>query len=333
MVNDIELSRADTGLAQQPVWESKLDLIKQTVAKGTTDQELEMFLYQAKRTGLDPLARQIHCIVRFANGKRNLSIQTGIDGYRLIADRTGLYAGSDDYRFDEGLSEFEHIQTGRGDPVTATVTVHKIVQGQRVPFTASCRWSEYYPGEKGGFMWKKMPYLMLGKTAEALALRKAFPAELSGIYTDAEMAQAGGGQGGAGQMEEDVIDVEHHEGPEEQPVFKPATPSGLVLPATSPASDAPWQRRRNDEDAVLWGDDQGVFNHPNHAQNSFNNLRTDYLAGTPKDKRSKREMYRLWFEKVLSRPETPTSRALASAKHVSGGPINEDESLGYENLN
>ena len=154
MANDIELRKADTGLAQ-PAWESKIDLIKQTVAKGTTNQELEMFLYQARRTGLDPLSRQIHCIVRFStrNGQkeRNLSIQTGIDGYRLIADHTGRYAGSDDYRFDEGLSEYEHIQTGRGDPVTATVTVHKIVQGQRVPFTASCRWSEYYPGEKGGF--------------------------------------------------------------------------------------------------------------------------------------------------------------------------------------
>lgn len=174
-----------------PEWESKLDLIRRTVARGATDDQLALFLHQARRTGLDPLARQIHCVVRTArNGEKQMAIQTAIDGYRLLADRTGKYAGSDDYRFDEGLTEFEHIRAKRGSPTTATVTVWKLVSGQRVPFTATARWDEYYPGEQQGFMWKKMPYLMLGKCTEALALRKAFPAELSGIYTDDEMQQA-----------------------------------------------------------------------------------------------------------------------------------------------
>jgi hypothetical protein len=112
-----------------------------------------------------------------------MTVQVGIDGFRLVADRTGAYAGNDDPVYDD-----------ESKPQKATVAVYKIVGGMRCPFTATARWSQYYPGDKQGFMWNKMPHLMLGKCAEALALRKAFPAELSGLYTDDEMAQAGESQ-------------------------------------------------------------------------------------------------------------------------------------------
>ncbi len=137
--------------------------------------DLELFLYTCKRTGLDPLARQIYALPRA--GK--MTIQTGIDGYRVIADRTGKLAGISDYLFDSEDKPF---------PAKATVTVRKLMDGGILgDFTATARWGEY---QAGGPMWKKMPYLMLGKCAEALALRKAFPADLSGVYTTEEMAQA-----------------------------------------------------------------------------------------------------------------------------------------------
>lgn len=179
------LARNSTAIAigeQYGFDQSKVQLIKSLVADGATDNELALFLYTAQRTGLDPLAKQIYCIKR--QGK--MTIQAGIDGYRLIADRTSKYAGNDDPVFGP-----DHQAGNVTAPTTATVTVWKLVGGVRCPFTSTARWSEYYPGGNQAFMWTKMPYLMLGKCAEALALRKAFPAELSGIYTDAEMDQAG----------------------------------------------------------------------------------------------------------------------------------------------
>lgn len=170
----------------------KIDLIKRTVAVGTTDDELQLFLYTAKRTGLDPLAKQIHAIKRWNSqaGREVMTVQTGIDGYRLTADRTGKLAGISDPLFD--VEDKPH-------PGKATVTVRKLVDGNECEFSASARWSEYVQTKKDGSitaMWAKMPYLMLGKCAEALALRKAFPADLSEVYTFEEMAQADSGEQG-----------------------------------------------------------------------------------------------------------------------------------------
>lgn len=162
--------------------EGQIGLIKRTIAKGATDDELSLFLHQCKRTGLDPLAKQIYFQKRF-NKRANrfdITIITGIDGYRLVAGRTGEHAGTDDAVFDDESS-----------PKKASVTTWRIVKGMRVPFAATARWSEYYPGDEQGFMWRKMPCGQLAKCAEALALRKAFPAELSGVYTKEEMEQAG----------------------------------------------------------------------------------------------------------------------------------------------
>lgn len=151
----------------------QVDLIKSTVAKGTTDNELALFLYAAKRTGLDPLVRQIHAVKRGGQ----MAIQTGIDGYRLIADRTGRYApGKVTWEFD-------------GDKiVSATATVKKLVGETWHEIEATAYFDEYKVDV--GPMWKKMPKLMIAKCAEALAIRRAFPSEVSGVYTNEEMQQA-----------------------------------------------------------------------------------------------------------------------------------------------
>jgi phage recombination protein Bet len=168
----------------------EIELIKNTVAKGATDNELKLFLMVAKRSGLDPFSKQVHFVKRktWNAAKKTYdevgTIQTGIDGYRAIAERTGTLAGIDDAAFDS--EEGAH-------PNKATVTVYRFLSGQRVGFSASARWAEYAALDRDGnpaAMWKKMPYLMLAKCAEALALRKAFPNDLSGLYTSEEMQQA-----------------------------------------------------------------------------------------------------------------------------------------------
>jgi phage recombination protein Bet len=167
----------------------QIDLVKATVARGASDNELKLFLYTASRTQLDPLTRQIHFVKRRVYNSHTQeydevgTIQTGIDGYRVIASRNGL-AGIEDAVFDAETEKH---------PNKASVTVYRMVDGTRVPFTASARWEEYVQANREGqpvAMWKKMPYLMLAKVAEALALRKAFPNDLSGVYTNEEMAQA-----------------------------------------------------------------------------------------------------------------------------------------------
>ena len=152
-----------------------------------TDEEFDLFIMTAERVGLDPFRNQIYAVRRW-NKRLNryvMTIQTSIDGYRLLADRTGQYAGSDD-------AVYGPVDKA-GHPAWATVTVYKLVGGQRCPFTATARWKEYVQLTSNGqvaSMWRQMPFLMLGKCAEALALRKGFPQSLSGVYTDVEMMQA-----------------------------------------------------------------------------------------------------------------------------------------------
>jgi len=175
----------------------QMDLVTRTVAAGATPDELKLYLYDCARQGVHPLDKLIH----FTKRSGKYTPVTSIDFMRIRAAETGEYAGSDDAVFPED---------GQAFPARATVAVWRLVQGQRVPFTATARWSEYKP-EANDFMWRKMPHTMLAKCAEALALRKGFPRQLAGLYAKEEMDQAGPSNGfveapASGRSSTDVAD-------------------------------------------------------------------------------------------------------------------------------
>jgi len=172
----------------------QLTLLKNTIAEGTTNDEFAMFLEVCKRKNLDPFSKQVYCIV-YKGKNRKVSIQMSIDGYRVQASRSGIYAGNDDILYNDTLTQYEHLTQFKGTknpyPMTATATVYKLMGGVRIPFKATCNWFDYYPGDDWkGNMWRNFPYTMLGKVAEALALRKGFPDQLEGLYVEEEMHQA-----------------------------------------------------------------------------------------------------------------------------------------------
>ena len=164
----------------------QIELIKRTIVPKATDDELGLFLHQCRRTGLDPMTRQIYGIHRW-NKQQNrevMQIQLSIDGFRVIAERSGDYGGQDEPLFTYGHDGRLHM---------AKVTVYRFRGETRYSAAVGVAiWEEYCQTTKDGKpagLWATMPHVMLSKVAEAVALRKAYPNDLSGLYTAEEMDQ------------------------------------------------------------------------------------------------------------------------------------------------
>ena len=204
-------SIALTGLLSR----EQTQLLKSTICKGATDLELQLFVETCNQLQLNPFARQVYAVKRYdrKESREVMSIQISVDGLRLLAQRSGEYEGQTKYEWCSADGKWVDVWLDETKvPAAARVGVHR--RGFQEPLYAVAKWSSY--AVDGSPLWAKMPDLMLAKTAESLALRRAFPAELSNLYSPEEMGQAGIAErittaAVSSRLKGEITDAEYHQ--------------------------------------------------------------------------------------------------------------------------
>jgi phage recombination protein Bet len=187
----------------------QLQVIKQSYARDTNDIEFNLFVEMCRSLNLNPIKGQISAQVYSKNDpkKRNMVVVTQIGGLRAIAARQG------DYLPDDEAPLFTYSETAKDPAInplgieSVSVKVYRVIRGEKHRIAGTVYWDEFAPIEeewaedesgkrrpsgkkKLKSNWLKMPRVMLAKCAEAQALRRGWPEDLSNVYSEEEMEQA-----------------------------------------------------------------------------------------------------------------------------------------------
>jgi phage recombination protein Bet len=153
------------------------EALRNSFYPGASDASIDMVLIYCQAGGFDPMTKPVHIVPMWDKNTKAMrdTVMPGIGLYRIIADRTGKYAGQDDAEFGPEMESW-----GIKFPQWCKVTLYKISPVGRVPYSAKVFWLESYATankdvDTPNSMWRKRPYGQLEKCAEAAALRKAFP--------------------------------------------------------------------------------------------------------------------------------------------------------------
>jgi phage recombination protein Bet len=173
------------------------------IPQDAPQSDLDVFLHVSQRTGLDPFAKQIYLLYRRQNDRiydrgqwrdnwvNKPSIQTGIDGFRVMRDRAcerkGILAWLEETVWYDANGDGYGVWLQDDPPVAAKVVV-VLSDGRRFP--SVLKFSEYMQTDKGGKpagKWLTAPSHQLEKCCEADGYRKAFPQDYSGVQLEDAM--------------------------------------------------------------------------------------------------------------------------------------------------
>ena len=177
---------------QRSLTHEQVDLIKRTICKDASDDELKLFLSVCEKKQLDPFTRQIYAVKRWDSTQRRytMTFQTSIDGLRLTAERSGHYAGQLGPYWCDGEGNWSDIWLYNEPPFAAKIAVLR--DDFKEPLWQAAKYDSFVQLKKDGTpnqFWSKMSEHQIAKVAEAIAIRRAFPQETSGLYIPEEMPE------------------------------------------------------------------------------------------------------------------------------------------------